>query len=97
MSEEEQQTENISISELEKPKASWFWIKNSSGEASLSVTFLTISFLVTTGAYILSLFDEIGGFKIKPFDTGATGTYFIPLLTLYFGRRWTDAKYSGEK
>jgi len=97
MPEENQQSENISISELEKPKASWFWIKNSAGEASLSVTFLTISFLATTGAYIFSLFDEIGGIKIKPFDASATGTYFIPLLTLYFGRRWTAAKYPGEK
>jgi len=32
----------------------------------------------------------------RPFDTGACSAYFIPLLTLYFGRRWTDAKFSSE-
>lgn len=81
----------------ETPKPSWFWIKNSSGQASLSVTFLTISFLVTTAAYVASMFEEVGPLKLRQFDVGATSSYFIPLLTLYFGRRWTDAKFSGDK
>ncbi len=85
----------------ERPAATWFWIKNSAGEASLSATFLTVSFLVTTIAYIVSMFEEIGPFKLRQFDAGATSAYFVPLLTLYFGRRWTDAKFSsvdeGEK
>jgi len=81
----------------ERPKSSWFWIKNSSGQASLSVTFLTVSFFVTTAAYVISMFEEIGPLKLRQFDVGATSTYFIPLLTLYFGRRWTDAKFSGDK
>ena len=80
----------------ERPKASWFWIKNSSGQASLSVTFLTVSFLVTTAAYVVSMFERVGPLQLRPFDVGATSTYFIPLLTLYFGRRWTDAKFPGE-
>jgi hypothetical protein len=84
-------------SNVERPKPSWFWIKNSKGQASLSVTFLTVSFLVTTAAYVVSMFEEVGPLKLRPFDVGATSTYFIPLLTLYFGRRWTDAKFSGEK
>jgi len=84
------------IEKKERPKSSWFWIKNSAGQASLSVTFLTISFLVTTTAYIISMFEGIGSLKLRPFDVGATTTYFVPLLTLYFGRRWTDARL-GEK
>jgi len=78
----------------ETPKASWFWLKNSSGEPSMSVTFLTISFLVTTFGYVASMFEQIGPLQVRPFDASACGTYFIPLLTLYFGRRWTDAKFS---
>jgi hypothetical protein len=82
---------------VETPKASWFWIKNSSGEASLSVTFLTIAFVVTTFNYIASMFESIGPLQVRSFDAGACSAYFIPLLTLYFGRRWTDAKFSSEK
>lgn len=84
------------VKDLESPKKSWFWIRNSSGQASLSVTFLTISFLVTTAAYIFSMFEQVGSLKLRPFDAGATSVYFIPLLTLYFGRRWTDAKFLNE-
>jgi len=97
---EDNSTPEVIVKEVEKterPKASWFWIKNSAGQASLSVTFLTVSFLVTTAAYVASMFEEIGPLKLRPFDVGATTSYFIPLLTLYFGRRWTDAKFSGEK
>jgi len=100
MSEDDSSPEAVTKKKLEKvepPKASWFWIKNSSGQASLSVTFLTVSFMVTTAAYVVSMFEEIGPLKLRQFDVGATSTYFIPLLTLYFGRRWTDAKFLGEK
>jgi hypothetical protein len=76
------------------PSPSWFWIKNSKGESSASVTFLTISFIVTTFSYIAATFEHIGPLTIRPFDAGACSAYFIPLLTLYFGRRWTDAKFS---
>jgi len=97
MPKEKKELEKPSAKSAERPKATWFWVKNSSGQASLSVTFLTISFLVTTVAYIASMFEEIGPLKLRPFDVGATSTYFIPLLTLYFGRRWTDAKFSSSK
>jgi hypothetical protein len=79
------------------PSPSWFWIKNSKGEASASVTFLTLSFVVTTFAYVASIFEHIGPLAVRQFDAGACGAYFIPLLTLYFGRRWTDAKFDGPK
>ena len=37
---------------IEKPKPSWFWLKNSGGDSSASITFLTIAFIVTTFGYI---------------------------------------------
>lgn len=73
-------------------KAKWYWIKDSKGFGSVTVTFTTIAFWVTTLAYILSIVDHIGPVSIRPFDVGACGTYFIPILTLYFGRKWTEAK-----
>lgn len=83
-----------SLAESEKIKPSWFWIKNSKGDPSLSVTFLSISFVVTTAAYVLSMFEKIGPFTPKSFDVAACGAYFIPLLTLYFSRRYTEAKFN---
>lgn len=79
-------------SQLEKVKPSWFWIKNSKGEASATVTFTTIAFVVTTLAYAASIFESIGPVSFRSFDAAACSAYFIPLLTLYFGRRWTEAK-----
>tara|TARA_Y100000310_G_scaffold345054_1_gene461442 strand:- start:1825 stop:2106 length:282 start_codon:yes stop_codon:yes gene_type:complete len=70
------------------------WIKNSDGDRSATVTLMWIAFIVTTIAYIASMFVQIGPVVFRPFDVGATSTYFIPILTLYGGRRWTNAKYS---
>jgi hypothetical protein len=88
----EEQAKDPVIDAVEKIKPSWFWIKNSKGEASVSVTFLTIAFLATTASYVASMFQSVGPFIPRQFDAGACSAYFIPLLTLYFGRRWTEAK-----
>lgn len=92
MSQEDDQNAIIAIEEIEKLKPSWFWIKNSKGEASVSVTLLVVAFIVTTASYATSMFESIGPLTPRPFDSGACSAYFIPLLTLYFGRRWTEAK-----
>jgi hypothetical protein len=73
-------------------KDSWLWIKDSKGYGSVTVTFMTVAFWVTTLAYILSIVDHIGPVQIRPFDVAACSAYFIPILTLYFGRKWTEAK-----
>ena len=86
------ETKEPSIDAVEKVKPSWFWIRNSKGEASVSVTFLTIAFLATTASYVAAMFESIGPLVPRQFDAGACSAYFIPLLTLYFGRRWTEAK-----
>lgn len=75
---------------------SWFWIKDTKGYGSVTVTFLTIAFVVTTLAYILSIVESIGPVHFRPFDVGATSAYFIPLLTLYFGRKFTEAHYKSN-
>lgn len=74
-------------------KDTWLWIKDSKGYGSVTVTFVTIAFFVTTMAYLLSIVEKIGPVSIRPFDVGACSAYFIPILTLYFGRKWTDAKH----
>lgn len=83
-----------SLSETEKPKAAWFWLRDSSGYPSVSVTMLTVSFWVTTALFILSQFEKIGPVAMRQFDVAGAGAYFGAILALYFGRRYTDAKYN---
>lgn len=73
-------------------KPAWYWIKDSKGYGSVTVTMVFISFWVTTFAYIASIVDKVGPVSVRPFDIGACSAYFIPILTLYFGRKFTDAK-----
>ena len=74
------------------PKASWIWIKDSAGFPSVTVTFATVSFWVTTFLYLASAVGKIGPIAFRPFDVAATSVYLTPILGLYFGRKWTDAK-----
>lgn len=77
---------------------SWLWIRDTKGYGSVTVTFVTIAFAVTTLAYVLSIVEAIGPVTIRPFDVAACSAYFIPVLTLYFGRKFTEAKHpTGEK
>lgn len=75
----------------------WFWIKDAQGYGSVTVTFATVAFWVTTLAYVLSIFDKIGPVDIRAFDVAAASAYFVPVLTLYFGRKFTEAKLGTSK
>ncbi len=77
-----------------KVKDSWIWIKDAKGYGSVTVTFVTIAFFVTTLAYVLSVVEKLGPLVIRPFDVAACSAYFIPVLTLYFGRKHTEAKFN---
>lgn len=73
-------------------KTSMPWLKNTAGQPSMSTTFAVVAFAATTFAYIASVFQKIGPFTFKNFDSAACTAYLIPILGLYFSRRWTDAK-----
>ena len=92
MTEEIKEKELVEVERV-PPKPYWFWMKNSRGEASASLTLLSVAFTVTTIAFLLSMFEVLGPLTIREFDVGAASVYFIPLLSLYFGRRFTDAKF----
>jgi hypothetical protein len=72
---------------------SWLWIRDTGGFPSVSVTLLVVAFVVTTLAFLASIFVSIGPLAFRAFDVAACSAYFVPILSLYFGRRWTDAKY----
>lgn len=75
-----------------KKNVPFFWVTDASGNKSVSVTLLVVSFFVTTLAFVLSIFHKIGPVEIRQFDVAACSTYMVPILTLYFSRRWSDAK-----
>jgi hypothetical protein len=70
----------------------FYLLKDAKGEKSLTSTLVLVSFAVTTLAYVFSIFEKLGTLEPRPFDVAACSTYLIPILTLYFGRRWTDSK-----
>lgn len=72
----------------------WWWMRNDKGAQSVSVTFATVSFIVTTLIYLGSAFEKIGPIAFRSFDVSAAAIYFVPVLSLYFGRKFTDAKYA---
>ncbi len=72
-------------------KPTWYWIKDARGYGSVTTTLVFVAFWITTVSYILSMFDRVGPLSIRPFDVAACSSYFIPLITLYFGRKATEA------
>jgi hypothetical protein len=97
MSENNTEEKLIPEKELIKPQTSWIWIKDTNGTPSVTVTFATIAFWVTTLSYILSIVETVGSLHIRAFDVAACSSYLIPILSLYFGRKFTDAKFGGKK
>lgn len=85
---------------IERPKTSWFWIKNSNGESSASITFLYIAFWVTTVMFILGHIGEINigdkNITFNQFDSTAAAVYYIPLMMLYFKRREFESDKPGR-
>lgn len=97
MSNEEKPCENCvncPAKTEEKVKDSWLWIRDAKGYGSVTVTFTTVAFWVTTIAYVLAIFEKIGPISIRPFDVAACSAYFVPVMTLYWGRKFTEAKFN---
>jgi len=80
------------------PKPNWYWMKNSAGEASASLTFATISFMAVILWFVLAMFEAIviGGWQltIRPFDSTAAAILLGTTFSLYWGRRFTNPAQS---
>lgn len=82
-------------SDMPAPAPSWFWLKDNAGKSSATLTFATVSFGVTTAVFALSAIQSIGGFSFRAFDPSSCAAYLGTTFALYFGRRFTDAKFGG--
>jgi len=82
------------MAEVEKKKSDgpWYWIRNDHGRKSTTATLVFVSFWVTTLAFLTSTVEKVAGLEFRQFDVAACSAYLIPILTLYFGRKWTDSK-----
>jgi hypothetical protein len=69
-----------------------FWIKNTKGEKSASLTLVVVAFSVMMLHMIASIFVNPFGIAIAPFQAAEAMMVLGPLLGLYWGRRNTDAK-----
>jgi hypothetical protein len=66
------------------------WIKNTRGEPSASLTFVSVAFAVIVVHMILSMFVNPFGIAIVPFNASEAMMVLSPLLATYWGRRKTD-------
>lgn len=66
------------------------FIKNDEGKPSVSLTMVVISFTVVTLWLIAWVIGVALGFPIPAFDALAGMGYLMPILSLYFGRRWNS-------
>ena len=93
MPEETQVDTNVPAPEA--PKAAWYWMRNTKGKPDAALTLMVTSFAIVTFAYLASIFGTVvlGGtvLTFSAFDVTYATAITIPLMGLYFGRRWTDA------
>ena len=64
--------------------------KQSDGRPSASFTMMVIAFTVVTLWLFVSIVEEAFGIQIREFSGAEAMSYFTPIATLYFSRRWTD-------
>lgn len=65
-------------------------LKQSDGRPSASFTMMIIAFTVVTLWLFVSIVEEAFGIQIREFSGAEAMSYFTPIATLYFSRRWTD-------
>ena len=74
-----------------------FWIKNTEGKPSASLTLVMVAFTVVMAWMTLSIFVNPFGIQTVPFNATEAMIVLSPLLATYFGRRYTDDVSAGKK
>jgi purine-cytosine permease-like protein len=81
---------------LERPKASWFWLKNTSGKADAALTLMVAAFVLSCFLAVAGAVSEVSvgdtSVTFNEFNMGFATVVLVPLIGLYFGRRWTDTQ-----
>lgn len=72
------------------------WIKNTSNKKDAALTLMILAFVFSLLLAIMGAIDSLtlGDYIIsfREYNMGFATTVLIPLIGLYFGRRWTDTQ-----
>jgi hypothetical protein len=71
-------------------------LKQSDGKKSASFTMMIVAFTVVTLWLLISIVEVAFGIQIREFSGAEAMSYFTPIATLYFSRRWTDRASGGS-
>lgn len=74
----------------------WWALRNSSGKKDVAMTLMIVSFVFSLILAGLGAVENINlgnrSFNFRAFDIGFATTVLIPLIGLYYGRRYTDTQ-----
>lgn len=74
----------------------WWALRNSAGKKDVAMTLMIVSFVFSLLLAGLGAIENINlgeqSFNFRAFDMGFATTVLVPLIGLYFGRRWTDTQ-----
>jgi hypothetical protein len=74
----------------------WWMMRNSSGKKDVAMTLMIIAFFFSLGLAAIGSIQSLSfagyAFAFRAFDMGFATTVLVPLIGLYFGRRWTDTQ-----
>ena len=77
-------------------KSPWWAFRNSAGKKDVAMTLMIIAFFFALGLAGLGAIETASVlgqmFAFRAFDMGFATTVLVPLIGLYFGRRWTDTQ-----
>lgn len=66
------------------------FIKNTEGQPSASLTMTLVAFIVVILWFVVWVIGAGFGLPVPPFEASTAMGLLGPLLTLYFGRRWSS-------
>lgn len=77
-------------------KHPWWALKNSAGKKDVAMSLMIIAFFFALGLAGLGAIETASilgqSLAFRAFDMGFATTVLVPLIGLYFGRRWTDTQ-----
>ena len=94
------------LTEASRPseEGSWWMIRNSRGKKDVALTLMLVSFVFSIALAVFGAVETLNvgdnSVSFREFNMGFATTVLVPLIGLYFGRRWTDTnsgRYDQQK
>lgn len=86
------------MSTEKKYNGPWWMMRNSAGKRDAALTLMVLAFLFSLGMAAVGVIEELAydgsSITFRQFDMGFATTVLVPLIALYFGRRYTSGSAS---